>query len=439
VRGVRAGVVVALLVGIAAPPARAYVPEKTPTRQAEAAARAMLGRRPAQGTQAGVVVMRAGRVLWARNASTSMIPASLMKLATTTTALLRFGPDHRFPTRVLGAVHGAGAEAVYLVGGGDPTFSTEAYRRKRYLPKPDDDIKRPAFRGGSPTVEQLAARVAAAGVRVVTGDVVADEGLFDQRRTQDGWLASYLRDDPDVSLLTALSINEGRAGADRDIIVRTPALAAGRALRDALGARGIVVAGEVRVGRAPAGLPEIARVSSPPLHEIVDFTNRYSVNFPAELLLKSLGARFGGAGTTEAGARVVRETLAAQDVPVDGFEMRDGSGLSLLDRMTPLTIATLLQRIVDGDGPAWRAVRSSLPVAGGPGTLLRRMTGPPTGGNLRGKTGQVRRVRGMAGWVDATDGRTLVYVALFNEAPSPFSLTSPLDLFGTLLALFPSL
>ncbi|MGH2725765.1 MAG: hypothetical protein ACRDKS_02190, partial [Actinomycetota bacterium] len=68
--------------------------------------------------------------------------------------------------------------------------------------------------------------------------------------------------------------------------------------------------------------------------------------------------------------------------------------------------------------------------------LFKRMTKPPTGGNLRGKTGFIRKVRGMAGWATPSDGVPLVYVALFNNAPSPLMLTTPLDLIGTAVALF---
>jgi len=425
------------VVAVLAMPARAYVPEDTPPRRAEAAARAMLAEEPARGTIPGVVVMRGGRMLWSLNADTALVPASIMKLATTTTGMVRFGPEHRFPTRVLATRVGDTVQTLTIVGGGDPTFATEAYRRKRFLPKPSDEIKIPAFASGSPTVEQLAARVRDAGVRRVTGDLIADESLFDTERTQPGWLASYLDDDPDVSLLSALTINEGRAGADRDRVVPNPARAAAGALRAALADLGITVAGTVRVGRAPEGSKEIARVESPPLTEIVDFINRYSVNYPAELLLKSLGTAFRDRGTTAAGVEVVRETLADLGVGIDGFEMTDGSGLSVLNRMTPRTIAGILHAILTRRGPGWEELRASLPAAGGPGTLLHRMADPPTAGNLRGKTGQIRRVRGMVGWVTASDGVPLIYVAIFNEAPSPFALTSPLDLFGLLLARFP--
>ena len=424
-----------VLVVTLAAPAAAFVPEDTPPRRAEAAGRAMLERPAARGTLPGIVVMRGGRILWGANIDSPMLPASIMKLATTTAAMRRLGPAHRLVTRVLAPAETPIVDTLWLVGGGDPTLATESYRRRRFLPKPSDDIQRPAFAGGSPTIENLAAGVRAAGVRTV-GTIVADESMFDAERTQPGWLRSYLDDDPDVSYLSALTVNEGRFGRERKGLFRDPSRAAADALVAALEDAGVSVGG-VGVGRAPGSAVEIARVVSPPLAEIVDFINRYSVNYPSELLLKYLGAREGKAGTTAAGARIVRETLEELGVDMRAVTQADASGLSLNNRMTPRAIAGILDLIVSARWDGADALRASIPVAGEPGTLLRRMTRAPTGGNLRGKTGQIRMVRGMAGWVTAADGVPLVYVAVFNRAPSPFSLTAPLDLFGSLLALFP--
>jgi D-alanyl-D-alanine carboxypeptidase/D-alanyl-D-alanine-endopeptidase (penicillin-binding protein 4) len=431
----RAAVVaLAFLVGV--PPwAHAYVPEATRERTAEAAVARVLGHAAARGTLAGIVIARGGRTLVEVNARRPMTPASLMKLATTTTAMLRFGPDHRFTTTVLARERGPVVRDLWLVGGGDPTLATERYRRHRFEPKPTDRIKRPAFASGSPTIDQLAGRIRAAGIASV-GRIIADESLFDGRRTQRGWLARYLRDDPDIGLLAALTVNEGRADLEGNINVASPPLAAARALRTQLVAGGVAVGG-IGAGVAPADAVEIARIASPPLAEIVDFINRYSVNYPSELTLKSLGAAFGGAGTTAAGVRVVRDTLAQLDVPLAGFRMTDGSGLSVADRMMPITIARILEAILNGRGESWRVLRASIPVAGGPGSLYTRMTSRPTVGNLRGKTGQIANVRAMAGWVSAADGVPVVYVAMFNRAPSPLALTAPLDLLGGAIARLP--
>jgi len=417
--------------------ASAYVPEKTPRRHLEASIQHTMALPAVRGSLPGVLVLRGGRPILAINPDRAFRPASLMKLATTSTAILRFGPDHRFATRLVGHKPSGGATGtVWLVGGGDPTLATNAYRRNNFLPKPDDPVPVPVFTTGSPTIEQFAAAIVAAGVRRVNGDLMVDDSLFDRTRTQPGWIPDYTRNDPDVAYISALTVNEGYSDVMGKHLYNDPAAAAGLALKSALAARGVTVTGAVRRGRAPAHSAEIARVQSPPLSEIISYTNRFSINYDAELLLKGLGASFGGGGTTTRGAAVVRATLAKLGVPLGGFSQRDGSGLSTLDRATPRTLAALVGWILGLKGTGGDALRNSIPVAGGPGTLFKRMTKPPTVGNLHGKTGSIRRVRGMAGWVTPPDGVPLVYVAMFNDAASTLKLTPALDLIGLALALF---
>jgi D-alanyl-D-alanine carboxypeptidase/D-alanyl-D-alanine-endopeptidase (penicillin-binding protein 4) len=293
------------------------------------------------------------------------------------------------------------------------------------------------FRDGSPTIEDLAARIASAGVRRITGDLMVDDTLFDGVRTQAGWLPDYTTSDPETGYIDALTINEGFGDVLGVTILRSPALSAGQALRAALRARGVVVAGSVRSGIAPTRSTTIASVASPPLSDIVFYTNRWSINFDAELLLKSLGAAFGGGGTTQAGVAVVARTMRQIGIPIDGLQQYDGSGLSLLDRIEPRTIAAILRYILSVHGPDGDALRASLPVAGEPGTLFTRMRNTPAAGNLRGKTGSLRGVRAMAGWVTPLDGVPIVYVLLFNDVGRPSQLTSPLDFLGVLLTKYP--
>jgi len=424
---------------LGATPALAYVPDKTPKRHLEASIRRTIALPPARPARHGILVLRAGSPVLDINAENRFRPASLLKLATTTAAILKFGTDHRFATRVVGSRPSGGSTGtVWLVGGGDPTFATRAYLKENFLPKPDDPVPVPVFKSGSPTVEQLAGALIRAGVRRINGDLVVDDTLFDARRTQPGWIPDYLRNDPDIAYIGALTVNEGYSDLKGNVLFRDPAIGAGEVLKAVLAARGVVLTGAVHHGRAPTSGLEIARVQSPPLSEIVQYTNRYSMNYPAELMLKTLGARFAGAGTTAAGAKVVREALTKIGIPLTGLAMYDGSGLSTYDRATPRMLAAILTWILDAQGAAGDALRASIPVAGGPGTLFKRMTKPPTGGNLRGKTGFIRHVRGMAGWVTPADGVPLVYVVLFNDAPKALQLTSPLDLIGLALALFGS-
>lgn len=419
-----------LLLAASTMPANAYVPEKTPARDAERHARRLANPNVPGRPLPGIVVARGAARFVSINATRPFIPASLTKLATTTAAIARFGRKHRFQTRAFASDGGASVRTLTLVGGGDPTFATQEYRRGRFLPKATDAIKRPAFATDSPTVEQLAREVKRSGVRVVTGDLLVDESLFDTRRTPAGWRAAYTGSHPDSGYLSALSLNEGRGDVDGETILSDNAMAAGRALRAALREIGVRVEGTVRRGRRAGGTRPVGSVRSPPLSQIVDFIDRYSVNYPAEILLKHLGARFGKAGSSAAGVAVVRRTLANLGVDVSQLTLTDGSGLSIRNRTTPAMIADLLGVITTREGKDWDALRAAMPVAGHPGTLQRRMRGTPAAGNLRGKTGQLRGVRAMAGWVTGRDGLPIVYVAMFNAAPQPFALTEPIDRFG---------
>jgi len=410
-------------------------------RRAKEIVREVLATDPAEGTLPGIVVRR-GRVLAARNRNDRFTPASIQKLATTAAALMRFGPDHRFATRALavGARADGSIGRLVLVGGGDPTLASAPFRKRYFIRRDGMTKDERVFPSGSPTVGSIAHRIAAAGITRIRGNLLADDSLFDRERTQDGWKSSYLdrsTGGPYVGLISALVVNQGYANLDQTKIASSPALFAARKLRDALENRGVEVDGRVVYRSAPDGAFEIARATSPPLGEIVGWVNRWSANHPAELLLKGLGATFRGEGSTDAGRRVVKRALRDSRIDIDGYRLEDGSGLSLLDRMTPRMVAGILRWALRSDGPDARALRRSLAVACRPGTLFHRMCETRAEGNLRGKTGLVSGVRAMAGWVRGVDGVRTIYVAIFNRVDDEGALTSTLDLLGRRLARFP--
>lgn len=146
-------------IALAAAPAHARVPEKTPKRHLEASIRRTMALPPVRPATPGILVLRGSRPAIEINADRTFRPASLLKLATTTTAIMKFGPTHRFVTRVVGRAVAGTTGSVTLVGGGDPTLATRAYLVEHFLPKPDDPIPVPVFASGSPTIQQLAAAV----------------------------------------------------------------------------------------------------------------------------------------------------------------------------------------------------------------------------------------------------------------------------------------
>lgn len=394
---------------------------------------------PARGSTPGYAVLRNGRFVHIRNDNHAMVPASLQKLLTTTAAILTFGPDARFATRVMapGAMQaGVITGGMTLVGGGDPSFSTQAFAGRHFRrDSPNGKVSALSF---VPTVELLADGLVRSGLRRIEGDLIADESIFDSNRWQRGWQSSYQNGDVDVGNLSGLSVNLGLGDPEGKTVASSPALLAATYLRDALRARGVVIPGTVRMGVAPPGAVQITRITSAPLREIVGWTNRWSVNYPAEILLKGMGARFGGGGTTVKGVAVLKQAFAAKRIDVRTLVVEDGSGLSTLNRVTPRVLATVLALMLSMKDAGGEALRNSLPVAGRAGSLLYRMTEAPTGGNLRGKTGLLRGVRALAGWVVTRDGAVAAYVALYNNVQNAGAMTPVHDAFGRGLARVPA-
>jgi len=233
-----------------------------PSRAAGAAAPAgrtltgslALGMRQA-GAYSGaeVVDLTTGRTLYAHNATVGRLPASVEKLYTTTTALIRFGPGAALGTTVLGAgtqVAGSYRGTLYLRGGGDPTFGSAAFDDTSY--------------GTGATMDQLVANlVADTGMQSFSGTVIGDESLFDSVR---GTPATGNRPSLDVEgELSALSYDRGWTSPSGTSYVARPALDAGRQLVAALEAAGVRMVGRVTVGagRTPAGAQSLAAVTSP--------------------------------------------------------------------------------------------------------------------------------------------------------------------------------
>ena len=346
------------------------------------------------GTAALAVDLDTGRVVYAHQAESALLPASNEKLVVTYAALEALGPAFRMQTSVLGEGRlgpgGVWAGNLVLKGGGDPTLDRAGLAR-------------------------LALDVRALGIRRVTGSLVADESWFDSRRSGPGWKAGFVPfESQALSALAVAGVGDTAATA--------------RLFREELALAGVHVGGSTKGARA-GGWPLAVRWS-PPLGEILRHMDVVSDNFTAELVLKQLGAVVARQGTTAAGAQVVRSVLAEHTIPLAGVRIADGSGLSDLDRMTPKALVTILQR-----GWADREIRSVLfgvlPVSGRDGTLEDRMTRPPARGNVRAKTGTLNGVSALSGYV-----RERYAFAVLVNAPSlsSYAAHAAQDRFATVLA-----
>ena len=353
----------------------------------------------AAGSDGVLVIDRTtGQTLFSRNPNVRRLPASVEKLYTTTTALLRYGPQARLRTDVYGvgslSSTGVWDGTIYLRGGGDPTFGSASFDRAAY--------------GTGATVQTLATRLRAAGIKAVDGRIIGDESYFDSLR---GTPATGYR--PNLELegeLSGLSFNAGFTSASETALQPHPARFAAQQFASALRAKGIKVPAKTKIsaGITPRTAKLLAYVSSPPISKLLELTNSPSDNFFAETLLKDLGARFGGGGTTAKGAAVVRSLIATQFGlhPV----LDDGSGLSRTDGTTPAQVVSLLEQM-QSNSSFW----NSLAIAGVRGTMQYEMTGTRAVDNCRGKTGTLHDVANLVGYCKARNGDQLVFAFLFNR------------------------
>ena len=91
----------------------------------------------------------------------------------------------------------------------------------------------------------------------------------------------------------------------------------------------------------------------------------------------------------------------------------NGCGLSREEHISALSLANLLQNA--NASPVAQVFIDSLPVAGVDGTMRNRLTNAGVGGNAHIKTGTLRDVRAIAGYVAAENGESWIVVSLIND------------------------
>jgi D-alanyl-D-alanine carboxypeptidase/D-alanyl-D-alanine-endopeptidase (penicillin-binding protein 4) len=386
-----------------------------------------------RNAQWGVLIVnpRTADTLYSKNAGKLFMPASNMKIVTGAAALTLLGPDYRYRTTFLtdGPVRDSLLDGNLLViGRGDPTVSDR-------------------MRGTATTVmDGLADSLRTHRIRQVSGSLARVGNAFPDSIYGYGWewddLGEYYGAGVDE-----LIFNEGMAPTKlrpppdtaRDSLysgpARNPAKAYLDALHDALVRKSIRVDGTVRdsVLPTPFKMDTLFVLVSPPLREILPALMKPSQNQIAEILLRTIGLERGGLGTADSARKVVGQQLLAWGVQPDGFVIRDGSGLSDQDLLTPETIVRVLDRIQRDT--AFATFYNSMPIAGVDGTIDTRMKGTPAEGNVHAKTGTLAKARSLSGYVTTADGERLIFSILANNTTTPGSaVTHVADVIAAALA-----
>lgn len=177
---------------------------------------------------------------------------------------------------------------------------------------------------------------------------------------------------------------------------------------------GGIFSGRFAEGTVPADARLIAEWVSPELGVIVNAVNKYSNNVMARQLLLSLGEAVYGAGVTEReGAQVVRNWLSGKGISVAELTIENGSGLSREEKITPLTMAQILKAAYQS--PVMPELMASLPLVGRDGTMSKRLRDDEIAGKAHVKTGAIKDVRAVAGYVLAKSGKRYLVVCLVNH------------------------
>ncbi len=405
------------------------------------------------------ISLKDGRVVCGRDAQKLFNPASIEKILTSIVALDKLGADFRFKTSVFapnqieadGTLNGD----LVIYGQGAPDFDNEG-------------------------LENLANQLQSKGLRHIKGNVVGDDSYFKGETIGDGWTWNdlqwyygaeasalafqenqagvYMQDGkPTTSTdylqiqselrptengeTKAFGIRRGLADnqiyvwgngdkASGRIAVHNPALWTARNLKESLEKKGITIDGKsksvdwktknkLNVGNAV----ELASVESKTLAEIVNRMNKHSVNVYGELILRTLGKKFGDTapdesrqiqavrGDDSAGASVIKKWLTEKNVAADEIQIHDGSGLSRLNFVTPEAFGRAL--IFAAQSNFADVFKNSLPVAATDGTLSGRLGKVKR--KVLAKTGSVTYVNSLAGYAQASESEIFAFAIISNN------------------------
>ena len=401
--------------------------------------------------------LEAAEPVLSHNAEAAMNPASVMKLVTSFAALNQLGPNYVWTTELWadGTIENGVLNGDLVIKGyGDPTLALERMwllqralrargvqyiRGNLVLDTSHFDV--PEIDPGAFDGDSLALYNAAPGA------LVANFNAITLRLKPDGDQVLIVPDIalPGVSLTSQLVLNNATAcNGWKDAITPFVPAGEGRALvvsgRYPLGCgeqglslnlfeaattfdfifRGLwaeaggTLNGATVAGKAPTSEP-LLKFDSVPLTDALTSQNKHSNNLMTRNLFLTLGAdKYGAPATVEKGARAIRDVLTQRGVTTRKLVLENGSGLSRISRVSATALTQLLRAAYQS--PLFSEFESTLPIAALDGTLKRRFKGSALTGNAHLKTGSLRDVSALAGYVYTHSGKRVSFVMLVNHA-----------------------
>lgn len=416
-------------------------------------AKANLGKNARVGVS--VVDLATGETLFAHNADVALNPASNAKLLTTATALARLGPEHRYTTRVWteakGLEDGVVTSKLYLQGGGDPALVTgKIYElagqlRTAGVQRITGPIVVDASRfdsDGLPPGFDLKAEFAshrapggAMSVNYNTYEVYAQPGkaigdrprllveppipsivIENEAKTVAGNKNKLSVTSKELDGKTILSFH-GELGVNNGpssyrYPIADPSRYAGELFALALTERGIKLSkSAIEFGAVPKTASLLATTRSESLSELCRSVNKWSNNFMAEQILRTLVPTNGA--TAEASLELLRAYAQEIGMPQAGLVIGNGSGLYNNNMISPAGLTHLLTHVY-ADFRFRSDFLASLAIMGSDGTTRSRLRNSPADGWVRVKTGTLDDVSALSGYAGAIGRDPIAFSILVN-------------------------
>jgi serine-type D-Ala-D-Ala carboxypeptidase/endopeptidase (penicillin-binding protein 4) len=409
-----------------------------------------------------------GEMLIKSEPQLSLVPASILKLVTTATALEIFGPDFQFETTLSysGTIRNDTLFGdLQIMGNGDPTLGS------KYFPE------HKKFQ------EEWLKKIQQKSISVVMGSLILDATIYESQTIPNTWIwedignyygsgasgisvydnlyeihlkskieagkqTEILKIVPEIPNLDlqnevlSSDINSDQAyvfGSPMensriirgtipknrtDFVVKAsvpdPSALLASEFRKKLTTNGIAVSGVTKYEKAKIdSASQLSVIQSPPLREIIRVTNHESVNLFAEHLLKHIAFQKIGLGTTKDGCKFVVEFWKEKGLDMTGFFMNDGSGLSRFNAITASQMVTILNYMKTKSKYSTDFYESLATVGKGTLTVFKNENFPNE--CLRAKSGSMTRVRCYSGYLTTISCRELSFTIMLNN----FSCSQP--------------
>ncbi len=418
-----------------------------------------------------LVDVATNKVIASHNPDLSVIPASTMKVITTATALSILGPDYQFKTELLydGAIeNGVLKGNLYIKGYGDPTLGSDQLAEMGGM---DPILEAFANAIKEKGIKQIEGKIVGDGTHFessVSGESWAwndignyygagvsglnfHENLYHltfklgSNLNSPPTIKSVKPTVPNLFFINELTSGEKNSGDNAYIYgaprtyerfirgtlpigkeytikgaIPDPAYFMAHSLHAYLREKHRIKTPGLtttqlemdRANNSPKGTNKttIYTHQSPKLTKIVDRAVKKSVNLYCESLLKAIGVKQSGKGTSLAGIEAIQTFWEERGVKTDGWFMEDGSGLSPRNSITAKKLATILAK-VEKDKIKFANFRSYISTAKQYGTLK----GARNPENVWMKSGSMGRVRGYSGYIKTKKGQLLAYALLANN------------------------